>query len=135
MERRRFLSQAAATGALLALAGADGAEEPPKEKTMVHVIAAIEVAPGRRDDYLAIFRKLVPKVRAEAGCIEYGPTVDAKTDIKLQAPLRDNVVTVVEKWESLDALKVHLGAPHMGEYRDQVKDIVTGLTLHILQPA
>jgi len=102
---------------------------------MIHVIATIEVKPGKRDAFLAEFHKLMPKVHAEKGCIEYGPAVDAKTDIKAQIPMRENVVTIMEKWESLKALQAHLAAPHMGEYREAVKDIVKGVTLQILQPA
>jgi quinol monooxygenase YgiN len=102
---------------------------------MIHVIATIELAPNKREAFLAEFRKLVPLVRAEAGCIEYGPTTDAVTDIAAQVPPRENVVTVVEKWESLAALKAHLAAPHMAEYRGRVKDLVAGVKLHVLQPA
>lgn len=102
---------------------------------MIHVIATVEVKPGKRPEYLDIFNALVPLVRAEDGCIEYGPTVDAVTDIGLQMPVRDNVVTVLEKWESLDALKVHLTAPHMADYKEATKDIVTGLELQLLDPA
>jgi quinol monooxygenase YgiN len=102
---------------------------------MIYVIATIEVKPGKRDAFLAEFHKLMPKVHAEKGCIEYGPTVDAKTDIKSQIPLRKDSITIVEKWESLKALQAHLAAPHMGEYREAVKDIVKGVTLQILQPA
>jgi len=102
---------------------------------MVFVIATIEVKPGKRDAFLAEFHKLMPKVHAEKGCIEYGPALDAKTDIKAQIPMRETVVTIMEKWESLKALQAHLAAPHMGEYREAVKDIVKGVTLQILQPA
>ena len=102
---------------------------------MIFVIATIEVKPGKREAFLAEFHKLMPKVHKEKGCIEYGPTVDAKTDIKAQIPLRENAVTIMEKWESLAALQAHLAAPHMGEYREAVKDIVKSVTLQILQPA
>ncbi len=101
---------------------------------MIFVIAAIEVKPGKREAFLAEFHKNVPNVRAEKGCLEYGPTVDVKTDIKAQIPLRENVVTIVEKWESLQALHAHLVAPHMGAYRERVKDYVVGATLQILEP-
>jgi len=101
---------------------------------MIFVIATAEVKPGKRDAFLAEFRKNVPNVLVEKGCIEYGPTVDAKTDIKAQIPRRDNVVTIVEKWESLQALQAHLGAPHMAAYRERVKDYVVGVTLQILEP-
>ncbi len=101
---------------------------------MIHVIANIELKPGTRDAYLAVFRGLVPKVRAEAGCIEYGPTADARTDIRAQLPFRENVITIVEKWESLAALGAHLAAPHMADYRAAVKDLVVKVTLQILEP-
>ncbi len=76
----------------------------------------------------------MPDVRAEKGCIEYGPTVDLKTDIKAQIPLRENTVTIVEKWESLQALQAHLQAPRMTAYRERVKDLVVGVSLQVLQP-
>ena len=102
---------------------------------MVHVIATVEVVAGKREALLTEFRKLVPLVRAEAGCIEYGPTVDVATGIAAQIPLRDNVVTVVEKWENLSALQAHLQAPHMAEYRTRVKDLVSSVKLQVLQAA
>jgi len=101
---------------------------------MIFVIATIEVKRGKREAFLAEFNRNVPNVRAERGCLEYGPTVDAKTDIKAQIPLRENVVTIVEKWEGLQALHAHLAAPHMFAYRERVKDYVVGTTLQILEP-
>jgi quinol monooxygenase YgiN len=101
---------------------------------MIHVIATVEVKPGTREALLEEFRKNVPNVRVEKGCIEYGSAVDLGTDIKAQIPFRENVVTVVEKWESLQALQAHLQTPHMAEYRERVKHIVVGVTLQILEP-
>lgn len=102
---------------------------------MIHVIATIEVQSGKRDQFLAEFQRIVPQVRAENGCIEYGQTVDLPTGIPAQAPVRDDVVVVVEKWQSLDALRAHMAAPHMADYRLRVKDLVQGVQLQILQPA
>lgn len=102
---------------------------------MIHVIATIEVVAGKRDAFLAEFHNNVPNVKAETGCIDYGPTVDLPTGIGAQSPVRDNVVTVIERWESLDALNAHLAAPHMATYREKVKDLVKGVTLQVLQPA
>jgi quinol monooxygenase YgiN len=45
------------------------------------------------------------------------------------------VITVVEKWESLQALRAHLQSPHMAQYRSRVKELVGGARLHILQPS
>lgn len=102
---------------------------------MIHVIATIEVVPGMREAFLAEFRRIVPPVRAEAGCIEYGPTIDLPTPFPAQVPLRENTVTIVEKWESLAALQAHMSAPHMLEYRGRVKEMVTAVKLQVLQPA
>lgn len=102
---------------------------------MLHVLATIELRPGTRDAYLAEFRRLVPKVRAEAGCVAYGPTLDARTDIAAQVPYRENAVTILETWESLAHLKAHLAQPHMAEYRKNVKDFVARVALQILEPA
>ena len=102
---------------------------------MIHLIATIDIAPGKRDEYLEIFAQLVPKVLAEQGCLAYGPAVDVDSGIDVQIPLRDNVVTVVEQWADLDALQAHVSAPHMAEYQESVKEIVVGLSLQVLQPA
>ena len=48
---------------------------------MIHVLATLDLAPGTREAFLAEFRKIIPDVHAEAGCIEYGPAVDADSDL------------------------------------------------------
>ncbi|MEM1199941.1 MAG: antibiotic biosynthesis monooxygenase [Pseudomonadota bacterium] len=42
---------------------------------------------------------------------------------------------VVEKWESLDALKAHAAAPHMAAYAAKVKDKLANRVVHVLSPA
>ena len=102
---------------------------------MIHVLATIEIAPGRREDFLAAFQELVPDVRAEKGCIEYGPAIDVATSIGDSPSPRENVVTVIEKWDSVEALQAHLEAPHMARYRRTVKDIVLEVSIRVLEPA
>lgn len=102
---------------------------------MIHVIATIELAAGQREAFLKEFHALVPKVHAETGCLEYGPTVDVASGIAAQGSPRPDVVTVVEKWSDLAALQAHLGAPHMVDYRPRVKHLVRATTLQILEPA
>ncbi len=102
---------------------------------MIYVIATLELAPGSRGTFLAEFAKVVPLVRAEAGCIEYAPTVDAETDIPSQHRMGPDRLTIVEKWESVDALRAHDTAPHMQAYRGRVKDYVRGKEIRILRPA
>jgi quinol monooxygenase YgiN len=102
---------------------------------MIHVIATIQTVPGKRAELLAEFHRLVPVVRAEVGCIEYGPTVDVNSGIDGLPAVRDDVVTVVEKWENVAALKAHLAASHMLRYREAVKNIVAAVDIRVLEPA
>ncbi len=101
---------------------------------MIHVIATIKIIPGERENFLEAFRKLIPLVRAETGCLEYGPTIDVATSIDIQEPLRENVVTVVEQWESVQALEAHMIAPHMREYKEKVGAIMESVKIDVLQP-
>jgi quinol monooxygenase YgiN len=102
---------------------------------MICVIATIQVAAGNRDKLLALFRPLVDKVRAESGCIEYTPMIDAQSGLSAQGPLREHVVTVVEKWASVAALQAHLKTMHMAEYFQQAEQLQASVTLQILEPA
>lgn len=101
---------------------------------MIHVIAKLEIAPGKRDQFLKLFHELVPQVLAEEGCIEYGPTVDCETPLDWPEPLGENIVTVMEEWESVAALQAHLVAPHMNAFREKAKEIMVGITGHVLKP-
>ncbi len=101
---------------------------------MISVIASIRVKPGKRAEFLEIFKANLPKVREEEGCIEYFPAVDVDAGLPPQV-LDEQMVTVIEKWESLKALRDHLVAPHMVAYKEKVKDIVEEVTLKVLKEA
>lgn len=101
---------------------------------MITVVASIRVKAGRLSEFLEIFKSNLPSVRNEQGCVEYYPTVDINADLPPQ-DLDENAVTVIEKWESLDALHEHLKSPHMLAYRKKTKDIVEGLSLKVLRRA
>lgn len=102
---------------------------------MIHVIAIITAKPGKREEILKHFRGNVPAVLAEKGCIEYGPAVDADPAPQMQTKFGADTFAVVEKWESMDALKAHAAAPHMAAYAARVKDMIAGRVIHILSPA
>jgi len=101
---------------------------------MIHVIARIQIQPGRLNDFFQEFLKIVPDVLNEKGCLEYGPTRDVVSGLERQVPVRDDVATIIEKWEDLDALKAHLVAPHMLAYRERVKALVIKAELFITEP-
>ena len=102
---------------------------------MIHVIASISTAPGRRSEVLKFFSALVPQVLAEDGCIEYGTAIDLENAIDNQPAARPDMLTVVEKWQDPAALRAHLIAPHMKQFRESVKDLVTGVEIRVLNPA
>ncbi len=100
----------------------------------VHVLAIITAKTGMRDQVLEAFRANVPAVRAETGCIEYGATIDAEGAGGLQTKFGDDTFVVVEKWQSLDALKAHAAAPHMAAYAAKTKDMLASRVIHVLSP-
>ena len=102
---------------------------------MIHVLAVIQAKPGKRAEILAAFNANVPAVKAENGCIEYGAAIDADGVGSFQTPYGEDTFVVVEKWESLDALKAHSVAPHMKEYAGKTKDLIENRTIHVLSPA
>ncbi len=100
----------------------------------VHVLAIIIAKTGMRDKILEAFRANVPAVHAEKGCIEYGATIDAEGVGSLQTKFGEDTFVVVEKWESLDALKAHAAAPHMAAYAAKTKDMIASRVIHVLSP-
>ena len=102
---------------------------------MIHVIAVVTAKPGMREQILQAFRANVPAVRAEQGCIEYGAAVDADPALKFQALWGPDTFLVIEKWESIDALKAHAAAPHMAAYAAKTKELIASRAIHILSPA
>jgi quinol monooxygenase YgiN len=101
---------------------------------MINVIASIQVKTGKISEYLAILKANASEVRKEKGCIEYIPTIDV--DSKLPPQIFDkDCVTLLEQWESLEALNAHLGSPHMLAYREKVKDMLESVSIKVLQEA
>jgi quinol monooxygenase YgiN len=99
---------------------------------MIHVLAIITAKPGQRAMLLKAFKTIVPTVRAEEGCIEYGPVVDVDGADPAFGP---DTFVVVEKWESMAMLQAHSVAPHMKAYGEKTKDLVVKRAVHVLTDA
>jgi quinol monooxygenase YgiN len=99
---------------------------------MISVIASIRIKADRLSQFIEIVKANVPEVRKEKGCIEYTPATDIDSGLPVQK-FDKSVVTIVEKWDSVEALKAHLKTPHMLAYREKVKDIVEDLSIKVLQ--
>ncbi len=101
---------------------------------MIHVVAVITAKPGQREKILEAARDNLAAVRAEKGCIEYGPVVDAEFGA-FQTPLGPDTFMVIEKWQDADALKAHAAAPHMAAFGAKVKDMIAKRAVHVLTVA
>ena len=101
---------------------------------MIHVLAIITTKPGQRDTVLQAFRANVPAVHNEKGCIEYGAAIDAEGLGSIQTKFGPDTFVVVEKWESVDALKAHAAAPHMAAYGAKTKEMIASRVIHVLSP-
>jgi quinol monooxygenase YgiN len=99
---------------------------------MIYVVATIELNPGMRDQFLAEQKSLLPLVRAEAGCVEYSPSIDRPVDLA-KTPPRPDVVTMQEKWQSLEHLKAHFVAPHMNDFRPKTKHMIKSVKVEVFE--
>ena len=48
--------------------------------------------------------------------------------------LHPDTFVVIEKWESMDALKAHSVAPHMAAYGAKTKEFIASRVIHLLSP-
>jgi quinol monooxygenase YgiN len=102
--------------------------------SMIQVVAVISAKPGMRDSVLQAFQANVPAVLAEQGCIEYGAAIDVENGPKFQKQFGPDTFVVIEKWESMDALKAHGAAPHMAAYAAKTKEMLESRAIYILSP-
>ena len=101
---------------------------------MINVIASVQIKEGLLSDFIELFKSNIPNVLAEKGCIEYAPTIDIPTGFPPQE-LNENVVTIIEKWDSLEDLQAHMSAPHMVEFQKKEKRFVDKVSLKVLKEA
>ena len=101
----------------------------------IHVVAVITAKQGKRREVLEAFHQNSPTVHEEQGCIEYIATVDANDAGALQTKFGDDTFVVVEKWESLGALKNHATSPHMVAYAHKTKELIESRIIHVLSPS
>jgi quinol monooxygenase YgiN len=101
---------------------------------MISVIASVRVKAGKVPEFLKMFNANVPEIRQKKGCREYFPAVDVQTDIPMQS-LDEHVITIIEKWESLEDLRHHLMSPQMQERLEREKALVEEVIIKVLKEA
>ena len=84
-------------------------------------------------DYAGRTLAVVPTVRAEDGCRMYTLLKDAATDWDKPMRFGERTMWMLEKWDSVDALKAHLETPHMKAFGPTVRPMRTASTFHVLE--
>jgi quinol monooxygenase YgiN len=99
---------------------------------MLHVVVTMTVKEGRMEEFLALCRQLRPKVLAEPGCQAYDYTREVPGPFGgSPAPGR---VILLERWESLEALKVHLTAKHLKETGARMAELRASVEVRCTEP-
>ncbi|MEI3040537.1 MAG: putative quinol monooxygenase [Victivallales bacterium] len=102
---------------------------------MIYVLATSELNDGCKEKFLEVLKANVPNVLAEEGCIMYVPNVDFASGLSAQKEVRENTVTIIEGWESMDHLMKHLQSAHMADFRTKVNGMRKSSTLNVVTPA
>lgn len=101
----------------------------------VYVLCRFDLKPDADvRDYAAKTLAVVPTVRAEDGCRLYTLLKDATTDWDKPMRFGERTMWMLEKWDSIDALKAHLDTPHMKAFGPTVRQMRTASTFHVLEP-
>jgi quinol monooxygenase YgiN len=78
---------------------------------MIVVQVEVIVEPGAAAKVVDAVKKMETATRKEAGCLKYAFAVDISDP---------GMVRVIERWESMDAIKAHMASPHMAEFNQAV---------------
>lgn len=102
---------------------------------MVYCVVTMIIKEGRMNEFLAECGKIRPIVLKEAGCLMYDYTREFSSGMTRQEPINPNRVTLLEKWESLDAINAHSATKHMTDFVDKVKDMRESVVIRACESA
>ena len=86
------------------------------------VLAKIEPKEGCQDSIIEVAKDLIFETLQEEGNIDY----------QLLKSIEDDTLTFVEKWESPDALKKHMGSPHFLNFREESEEFIENMTIQVI---
>ena len=101
---------------------------------MLHVLVTMMVKEGRMQEFLDVCRELRPKVLQETGCRGYEYMREMPSVLGIQEPSDPNRVTLIECWESVEALKAHMETPHMKEAGPKMRELRAGAVARVVEP-
>jgi quinol monooxygenase YgiN len=83
---------------------------------MLKVVAKNYADPKHLDEILKLSRELVELTRGEPGCVSYGVYQDTE---------HPELLTMIEEWESREALETHLNSVHFTRIVPQMGKLMT----------
>ena len=86
------------------------------------VLAKIQPKEGCQDTIIELANELVYETLQEEGNIEY----------RLLKSSEDDELTFVEKWESPEALKKHMGSPHFLNFGEESEEFVKNMDIQVI---
>lgn len=86
------------------------------------VLAKITPKEGCQDSILELADELVYETLLEEGNIDY----------QLLKSSNDDTLTFVEKWESPEALKKHMGSPHFLNFGEESGEFVENMDIQVI---
>lgn len=86
------------------------------------VLAKITPKEGCQDSILELADELVYETLLEEGNIDY----------QLLKSNEDDTLTFVEKWESPEALKRHMGSPHFLNFGEDSEEFVENMDIQVI---
>lgn len=89
----------------------------------MHVLVTMTIKEGRMEEFLRICEELRPHVLREKGCQAYDYTREIPSPLGAQEPIDANRIILIERWESMEALRAHLETPHMKQAGPRMKDL------------
>ena len=101
---------------------------------MIYVVVSVRVKAGKAPEFLALFGSIALLAREEKGCVQYVAATDFDSGLPPQVFDKD-VVTILEKWEDIEALRNHLATPHMAVFLEKEKALTEGSSIKILTEA
>jgi len=85
---------------------------------MIGLVAVLKIKPGMEEKVKAAALRMAEAVRKEEKeCLQYDPFIKRDNPSELY---------ILEKYTNDDALEEHRNLPHFLEFRESIKDAVTG---------
>ena len=74
---------------------------------MVYVVVTMQIKKGRVEEFLKVVEELRGFVVKEPGCLAYDFTREVESPLSIQEPIDTHRITLIERWESMEALEIH----------------------------